>query len=482
MPKTLQSLHLRTRSGSGTATHVGRRPAVFLGCALMLLLGQTALVARCSAAFVHPGALVTRAELDFARAKVAAGQQPWTGALSWMQSRSDASLSYTPAPVPDVSQDAYGTNDVGGWDMMYDARAAYLHALLWAVTDNAANAQKSIQILNAWSSTLRSIGGVNGKLIGAGALTGFENAAELLKHGNAGWSASDQAKFVTMLRTIGYPLIQDFQPGYNGNWDAIITHSMMDMGVFLDDQAIFDRAANYYRNGVGNGSLPNYVSPDGTTQETARDCEHETMGISGLVGSAETAWHQGIDLFGHLNNLLFAGVEGVASRAYNCGLMPTPYPCWEMAYNHFHDTLGLPMPNTALVLAKIGVRPEGYGPMTGIGYGTLTSFATAVPASSGAPPAPQAWIARLEQNVPNPFNPSTTIHYTLREGTHARVDIYDVAGKRVRTLVDELQSGGPHAVSWGGRDEMDNPVPSGVYYYRLCAGDYTGTHRLILLK
>jgi hypothetical protein len=251
--------------------------------------------------------------------------------------------------------------------------------LLWAVTDSPAHAQKSIQILNAWCYALRSIGGVNAKLIGAAALIGFENAAELLKHTNSGWSISDQNQFVTMLRTIGYPLIQDFSPSSNGNWDSIITHAMIDMGVFLDDQVIFDRAVNYFKSGAGNGSLPHYVRTDGTTQETARDPEHENMGISGLIGTAQTALHQGIDLYSFPDNRLLAGAEGVAARIYVYAPIPVPYPCWEMAYNHFHTLGGFAMPNTALVLARSGVRPEDYGLMTGIGYGTLTSYGMTVP-------------------------------------------------------------------------------------------------------
>lgn len=451
-----------------------------IAAALLLSTVSFASAGRCAAAFTHPGALVTQEELEFAKSRIAAGQQPWTGALAYMQSRSEASLSYTPAAVPNVWQDGYGSNDVGGWAMMYDARAAYLHAMLWMIKGNAAHAQKSIQIVNAWSSTLQSIGGVNAKLIGAAALIGFENAAELLKHSNSGWSPSSQTQFVNMLRNIGYPLIKDFQPSYNGNWDAIITHAMIDMGVFLDDQAIFDRGVNYYKYGSGNGSLPNYVRPDGTTQETSRDCEHETMGISGLIGSAQTAYHQGVDLYGYLGNRLLIGVEGVASRAYNCGPMPTPYPCWEMAYNYYYGTQGNPMPNTQLVLSKPGVCPEDYGLMTGIGYGTVTIYPYAQ--STGAEPVAAGLRLRMRAPVPNPFNPRTTLSFDLAAPARVRIRIYDVAGRLVRQLLDDRLPAGRHGTPWDGRGDDGQAVASGAYLARVEAGGAVQTTRLALIR
>lgn len=89
----------------------------------------------------------------------------------------------------------------------------------------------------------------------------------------------------------------------------------------------------------------------------------------------------------------------------------------------------------------------------------------------------------LGQNHPNPFNPQTTIPYTLPAGaTHVRLAIMDVAGKRVRTLVDETQSGGTKEVIWDGRDDRGGAVSSGVYFYVLDAGNRRLTRKLVLLK
>lgn len=89
---------------------------------------------------------------------------------------------------------------------------------------------------------------------------------------------------------------------------------------------------------------------------------------------------------------------------------------------------------------------------------------------------------RLAQNHPNPFNPHTTITFELASPAHARLAIYDVRGALVRTLVDRELSRGAHAVEWNGHDDQGQRASSGVYYYRLTAGDAAATRRMVLLK
>jgi flagellar hook assembly protein FlgD len=102
--------------------------------------------------------------------------------------------------------------------------------------------------------------------------------------------------------------------------------------------------------------------------------------------------------------------------------------------------------------------------------------------STGVTNAPTPGIS-LEQNAPNPFNPSTRIAYTV-SAVGARVDIgvFDVRGSLVRTLVDGRPSSGRVVVVWDGRDDAGREVPSGVYFYRLTAGPTTITRRMTLLK
>jgi predicted GH43/DUF377 family glycosyl hydrolase len=83
----------------------------------------------------------------------------------------------------------------------------------------------------------------------------------------------------------------------------------------------------------------------------------------------------------------------------------------------------------------------------------------------------------LEQNFPNPFNPSTTIRYDLPNRAHVTLSIYNTVGQQVATLVNESQEAGSHAMRLDGRD-----LASGVYFYRLQAGEYTQTKKLVLLR
>jgi hypothetical protein len=93
-----------------------------------------------------------------------------------------------------------------------------------------------------------------------------------------------------------------------------------------------------------------------------------------------------------------------------------------------------------------------------------------------------AFRSRLEQNVPNPFNPTTLISYEVGDDAGVRLVVFDVSGRRVRTLVDRTQSAGRYQAVWDGRDEAGRTVSSGVYFYRLEAGAFTQTRRMVLLK
>jgi hypothetical protein len=115
-----------------------------------------------------------------------------------------------------------------------------------------------------------------------------KKAAEILDAWD-GWPEENQTRFEKMLREIFYPIIKDFYPSANGNWDASMIQTMLAMGVFLDDQAMFDRAKNYYLNGEGNGAVRNYFKPSGECQESGRDQAHTQMGLDFLACSAEIA-------------------------------------------------------------------------------------------------------------------------------------------------------------------------------------------------
>ena len=88
----------------------------------------------------------------------------------------------------------------------------------------------------------------------------------------------------------------------------------------------------------------------------------------------------------------------------------------------------------------------------------------------------------LGQNYPNPFNPTTTIDYTIPEASNVTLEVYDVMGAKVRTLVSGAQSAGTHTATWDAHNDAGVKLASGAYFYRLQAGDKVKTMKMMLLK
>jgi len=88
----------------------------------------------------------------------------------------------------------------------------------------------------------------------------------------------------------------------------------------------------------------------------------------------------------------------------------------------------------------------------------------------------------LSQNYPNPFNPSTVIEFTVPHRSHVELSVYNLLGQRVVILVDEPMSQGAYRTLWYGRDESGHYVATGIYFYRLLAGDFVATKKMVLLK
>jgi hypothetical protein len=92
-------------------------------------------------------------------------------------------------------------------------------------------------------------------------------------------------------------------------------------------------------------------------------------------------------------------------------------------------------------------------------------------------------VSALMQNHPNPFNPVTRITYDVANAGQVRVEIYDVSGRLVRTLVNEHRGVGRYEVEWDGRNASGTPVHTGVYFYRMSAPGYTSqAKKMLLLK
>ena len=89
---------------------------------------------------------------------------------------------------------------------------------------------------------------------------------------------------------------------------------------------------------------------------------------------------------------------------------------------------------------------------------------------------------RIEGNSPNPFNPSTTIHFQVKQNGPIRLEIFDVTGARVRLLTEGYMDASRYGVLWNGRDDAGRAVESGSYFVRLHADGFSAVHRVLLLK
>jgi len=88
----------------------------------------------------------------------------------------------------------------------------------------------------------------------------------------------------------------------------------------------------------------------------------------------------------------------------------------------------------------------------------------------------------LKQNYPNPFNPTTTINFSLNRGEYVRLAIYNIKGQIIKTLVNANLNSGEHSIMWNGLDEANQPVSSGIYFYRLQSDTFTQTRKMLMMK
>jgi len=88
----------------------------------------------------------------------------------------------------------------------------------------------------------------------------------------------------------------------------------------------------------------------------------------------------------------------------------------------------------------------------------------------------------LHQNFPNPFNPETTIRFELPQNSHVRLEIYNLLGQRVTTLLDSPKPAGHYTLKWDGKDQNGNDVASGIYFYKLVAGDFNQIKKMVLTR
>jgi len=190
-------------------------------------------------------------------------------------------------------------------------------------------AEKSLEIINAYAATLQGFDGHDAPLCTIQAYWLLRGMILLQDRQTPAWSA--------MVRRAILPVIDKFEadsPCANGNWGHIVNRCRMAAGIFLKDEGIYRHAVDIYLHANDNGTLPNYVSETGQCQETGRDQGHAQLGLGAMCDICEMAWEQGDDLWGALDNRLMKGIEYTAR--YNLGY-DVPFETWTDCTGLYND-------------------------------------------------------------------------------------------------------------------------------------------------
>ena len=154
---------------------------------------------------------------------------------------------------------------------------------------------------------------------------------------------------------------------------------------------------------------------------------------------------------------------------------------WEELTFDFSSHIGLP---EAIGIDQIVVFPDfdlgGRTQDNIIYFDNISFYSNSVGVDNRSETFPQGFV--LEQNFPNPFNPSTTLRYELPEDGLVNVTIYDMMGRQVSTLVSSHQTAGYKSIQWNATNDFGKPVSAGVYLYQIQAGEFVQTKKMVLLK
>jgi hypothetical protein len=344
---------------------------------------------------VHPGLSHKRSDLDRMKYMVQAGKEPWKTSFQNLSQNPYASYNYAVQGDPSVTR-LVEPAALPGYNyekFKYDALAAYYNSIMWYITGDERHAQKCVAIFNAWVN-ITHIESNGTKALDAGrVIWKMLEGAEIIKNTYPGWSATDIDKFRDMLVYPGYSTtteptaaidaedatfywyMYNGDPGRHGNQGNFAMRGIMAVGVFMDNEIIYDRALRYMKglphraddlpyppgprivtaapvassneyydeyNTVSpytettipdygyNELISNYIWENGQCQESSRDQGHAVSGVSNINTMCEIAWSQGDDMYSFLDYRPLLGIE--FGMRYNMSLNYTfadqPAP-WE---------------------------------------------------------------------------------------------------------------------------------------------------------
>lgn len=301
--------------------------------------------------FAHPGGRHKRSDLERMRDMVAAGIEPWASAFTDLDNsnrgRHDYTVQTASSPLTTLTSSEYS-------NFRNDCMAAYHNSLMWFITGDSQHADKTIEILNTWSG-LTKVTGIIPLDLGR-SIVHLIDSAEIIRHTYTGWDAADIQQFSDMLVYPGYSNttipsgdvtfywgMYNGDPGRAGNQGFFAMRALLTMGIFLDNERMYDRVLRYVRGATNraddlayptgppingdptathefaiqwgqsgrettiadygyNEVMANYIWENGQNEESSRDQGHVFTGLINITTLCETAWNQGDNLYGHLNN------------------------------------------------------------------------------------------------------------------------------------------------------------------------------------
>lgn len=341
--------------------------------------------------FKHPGILFNSEDIERIKTQAYSGSEPWSSGFELLKSKSNKNYQML-GPYSSVER-TNGVNSTEANALTNDAQMAYRNAVMWFITGDIGYADKSKEILNAWSATLTELKGGDDMLMAAWYGFNLVNAAEILRYTESGWEDKDIKQAENMFRNVFHELIKNWKRGRAGNWDTAITKTNLAIGVFLNDPEIFNRSVRFYYSLTenSNGTLSKNIYSTGQNFESGRDQTHAQFGIGGLAEACEIGWKQGIDMYGAMDNRLLKGFEYTAkynlgnndvpfeSNVYGSAISPTGrgsfQPIYEMVYNHYVNRAKLPVSDLKFTKEVVDkVRAESgseSGASQHLGFGSL---------------------------------------------------------------------------------------------------------------
>jgi hypothetical protein len=243
---------------------------------------------------------------------------------------------------------------------------------------------------------------------------------------------------------------------------------------------VLDRSGNIYVTGqsTGSGSGKDYITikyhPNG-----------DTAWIRIYVGPSngnDVATAIAVDGSNYVYVTGYSDSTGTDQDYVTIKYNPNGDTAWVRRYNGpgngYDQAFSLALDSSG----NVYVTGESQGDGTDYDYCTIKYFQTPsdVKDETGDRESPSEFD--LSQNYPNPFNPTTKIEFTLAKSGFVTLQIYDILGREVRTLVSEALSSGYKSVIWDGKNDDGKDVASGVYFYQSRVGDFSEPKKMLLLK